>query len=99
MPFEARHLRVALPCGEVTRIATPEDLYWTDPNPGCDFGPTSLPRGCPGWAITVHCWNITHYAAGIVVSGDDLDALKIHLRARLSDIEKAQRAVENKLKS
>jgi hypothetical protein len=91
MAFEARYLRVKLPS---TEIIEPENPEWQPAGVGCASGNPY---------ILTHCHCVTGYTgqfmggpggAQLIVSADDLPALKAHLEARLREIERAERAIE-----
>lgn len=95
MAFEARHLRVTLPCGTETKIVGPNQPEWAHDYLACEGGGSR-----PLCEIDTHLyciWGATRPPGMLTVAGDELPALKANLEARLRDIEEAQRRLEEEV--
>jgi hypothetical protein len=98
MSFQAKRLRVALPCGEATVLEEARAFA---------AGPEKIVKGvCVDWASfqVASCydefsWYVMVVPAQSVVSADQLPILRQQIEARLEEIAKAEQAVEERRSS
>jgi hypothetical protein len=104
MSFQAKRLRVQLPCGEQTVVelefaravqncaifrGVPDTNYWPTCGDSCDVG--SCGGTCGG-----NFWTPALLGARMVIEADELPMLRDDLHTRLEEVKKAQQALEER---